>query len=500
MKLSDRSIGRQAIVRGLLLSGVLAVAVSTLPGQDPGPSVPSAEEVGAVADVQAEIERLTIELRHAMSDRQWTAAVNAADALLLLDPTNSTARVLRVQAMESIEAGVPEGVPMPTPGVPAEQTPVQIEVPQPAGTSDGVPPRTIRSGGDTPVELILAAIGAVLLLLVVIWFFFFARKKPAERRTPATPVEPVVPRPISPYGKAKAAEPVKDENLIQYGSVGQLNQPGGDVVATTAAAAGAAAVSPAPSPAPQEVKPVEPPTEPDPARPSSLAAPDEPPKLPSVQDEDTLRDESTHEEAGPSNDAVAVTEPAPQDENEEAPRPVLSDPVEHELEILKVDLESVEISPAAPPESGSAGPDESSLPSIKLSDDLPIAAAPTPVPEEEEVLGADLPIISFDESVPLDLGEDTPAGDVPSQSHDASLPSLKFSEDAVHFGGADEVELNDLPDLEGDLGDEQDAMPSISLSDTALEDVVSKGEKAIKDEAASGGDGEGVRTIKLEGG
>jgi hypothetical protein len=339
-----------------------------------------------------------------------------------------------------------------------------------------------------PTGLILISIGAAVALLVVVWFFFFARKKPAERRTPTPVAQPVVPRPISPYSKAKPAEPPKDENLIQYGPVGQLNKPNGGETAAGMAAVVAAAAAPQAATKPMEDPPTvrDFPVEPDPPKPPAAAQ-----KL-DFQEVDTQREESTDADHEASHAAIEVSEPVPILKTEEVSAPpTLPELTEKELQILQVDLESVQIEPAAPPQAGEAGPDVESLPTIKLTD------APVPAPEEpkaeEEPVGADLPVISFDASVPLDLGQSEPGHAAEQAIAEAALPSIKLSEETMHLGGADDGGLNDLPELTPDLGE---ALPSIKLTDTSLEEL-EKMVSGVGGPAPAGGGGDGVRSIQL---
>jgi hypothetical protein len=78
---------------------------------------------------------------------------------------------------------------------------------------------------------------------------------------------------------------------------------------------------------------------------------------------------------------------------------------------------------------------------------------------------------------------------------EASLPSIKIFEEESHFGGADEVGLNDLPDLRGEIG-EPAAIPSIQLTDTPLEEIEKMVNGGKKEEVSTGG-GDGVRSIKM---
>jgi hypothetical protein len=492
MTLRDRAIRKHAGARRMLLVIAIALLWPMAVAQPPSlsretspPSTPVAE-----ADRPAEIERLKFEIRQAMSAREWTAAINAADALLLLNPDDPTAVVQRESAQRMIATGEPEGmVPPPSPPTRVVTEPADSQTPEPEAAINVVPPATpLSTGGDSPMptELILISIGAAVVLLIMVWFFFFARKKPAERRSPAPDATPVVSRPISPYSKSKPVEPPKDENLFQYGAVGQLNQPGGGEAAAAAAGA-AAAVAAASAPAVEDPPTVrEFPREPEPPKQSA------PPEKLSIEEADTQREESTPSDHEASHPAIEVSEPVPALAKVDADAPPeLTVPLERELQILHVDLESVEIEPAAPPAAGEAGPDVESLPTIKLSEAS--VAAPVAAEAEEQPVGADLPVISFDASMPLELSPKSESHAAEDAISHASLPTIQMSEEIVHLAGGDDGGLNDLPELTAGLGE---GLPTLKLSDTPLEEL----EKLVNggsENVPSGSGGDGLRSIKL---
>jgi hypothetical protein len=320
--------------------------------------------------------------------------------------------------------------------------------------------------------LIYGAIAAAVFLLGAIWFFFFARKKPAERRTPSPSVVPVIPKPISPYGKAKTTEPVKDENLIQYGSVGQLNKK---------------AEEPAPAkPVPSPAKPKEdPPTHKDPPVAPVVAAPIVASALTAAPTPHS--DISTHDEAEPDFAPVSLTEPVSSIAVPEPPRASLPEPVERPLPVVRLNLGALEETPSAP-RASEPGPDLESLPRIQLVD-APLTSPPAPA-DVPDVVGSDLPAISFDASVPLDLGPGQ-SGHEELELPDDIMPGIKLAEETLHLGGADDVSLNDLPDVAGSLESKGNGAPTIRLVDTPLEALApSKVEGAAKPHAD-------VPTIKL---
>jgi hypothetical protein len=196
---------------------------------------------------------------------------------------------------------------------------------------------------------------------------------------------------------------------------------------------------------------------------------------------------STHDEAEPEFAPISLSEPITKSAAFETPKPSLPEPVDRPLPVLKLNLDAVADAPTAP-RGSEPGPDLDSLPRIQLVD-TPVTSPPPPK-HEPDFVGSDLPAISFDANVPLDLGIE-PSAPSALELPDDIMPGIKLAEEGLHLGGADDVSLNDLPDVMGSLDSQSSGTPVIRLVDTPLEALAPpKQESAPKPHAD-------VPTIKL---